>query len=112
MKAWLVKEKENFMASVVFAENRNKAKYLALSSPACEGARYTDIEAHRLPIADSQYNGRTEMDWFNPDDRKFLVQECGFYCDPDYRDNCDVCSGKHYCSCWQDQLDESEVEVK
>lgn len=105
MKARLIKEKGEFATSVVFAENRNKAKYLALSSPACENAEYTDIEAYRLPIADSQYNGRTEMGWFDPDDRRFLVKECDFCCDPDYRDNCDACSGKHYCSYWQEQLE-------
>lgn len=113
MKAWLVKEKDEFSATVVFAENRNKAKQIAMSTDACDGVEYINIEARRLLIADSQYiEGKTEMDWNDPDDRLFLIKECGFYCAYDNRDNCDECLGKHYCKMCQDELEALEQERK
>jgi len=99
MKAYLVHDKNRAEPyyTVVFAEKRNKARYLALSTEACEDAEYAGVVATRLPAADSQYNGRTEMDWCNPDDRLFLVKECGFNCAEPEFDDCKNCSAKEYC---------------
>ena len=49
MKAWLVREKDEFCAEVVFAETRGKARSLALSTDCCEDANFTDIEVRRMP---------------------------------------------------------------
>ncbi|MCH5303538.1 MAG: hypothetical protein J1E41_01625 [Ruminococcus sp.] len=103
MKAWLVGIKDEFLKTVVFAENRNKAKSLAKSTEACDGAKYIDIEARRLPIADSQYKGRTEMEWDNPKDRLFLVKNCDFCCEFAELSECDKCSAKKYCSFYQEE---------
>ena len=35
MKAWIVKEKDEFAATVVFAETRGKARMLAMLTDAC-----------------------------------------------------------------------------
>ena len=36
MKAWLVREKGEYCATVVFAETRGKAKVLAIQTEACD----------------------------------------------------------------------------
>ena len=42
MKAWLVREKDEFCAEVVFAETRGKARALAKRADCCEDAKFTD----------------------------------------------------------------------
>lgn len=70
MKAWLVREKGEFCATVVFAETRGKAKALAQSTDACEDLAFCDIEAYRRPSLDKYYvTGKREMYWFNAEDR-------------------------------------------
>lgn len=108
MKAWLVREKEQFWSTVVFAETRGKAKSLALSTDCCEDAKFTDIEVHRQSQLDKYYkDGKKEMDWDNPQDRIALVRDCNFRCE--YMENCELCSAKEYCEDYQHYL-ESEVE--
>ncbi len=109
MKAWIVKEKDEFCCTVVFAENRNKAKKLALSTQCCEDVPYIDIKAIRCPEADKQYRkGKTEMDWDNPNDRLFLVKELGLYCEYVEPPYCEKCAGKEYCDSYQNLLSFSE----
>lgn len=45
MKAWLVREKGEFVAAVVFAETRGKAMALAKCTDCCEDVPFTSIEA-------------------------------------------------------------------
>lgn len=108
MKAWLVREKDEYCAEIVFAETRGKARALALSSDCCEYAKFTDIEAYRMPQADKYYKeGKWHLDWENPQDRIALVKDCGFVCDIEYWEfaDCKECSAKEYC----DRYKESEV---
>lgn len=85
MKAWLVRENGEFATTVVFAETRGKARSLAMHTEACEGVRFCDIEAYRKPALDKYYvEGKTEMSWFNSEDRIALVKDGGFVCDPDW----------------------------
>lgn len=100
MKAWLVREKDEFCATVVFAETRGKAKSAALYTECCEDANFCSIEVWRKPQMDKYYtDGKTEMDWYNPQDRVALVKDCGFRCDYDYFDieDCEQCPAKEYC---------------
>lgn len=61
MKAWIVRIKEEFCASVVFAETRGKAKSIALSTDTCCDADFCDIEVRRCPSIDKYYvNGKRE----------------------------------------------------
>ena len=81
MKAWFVREKDEFLSAVVFAETRGKARALARCTDACEDSNFCDIEVRRLPQMDKYYKeGKLEMDWYNPNDRIALVKECGFQC--------------------------------
>ena len=100
MKAWLVGEKDESYATVVFAETRGKAQALALYTDCCEGADFCDIKASRKPQMDKYYTpGKTEMDWDIAEDRIALVKDCGFICDPDSREweDCETCPAKQFC---------------
>ena len=84
MKAWLVREKDEFEAAVVFAETRGKEKCMARHTDACEDVDFTSSEVRRLKEADKYYKpGKRELDWFNTEDRIALVKDCGFTCIPD-----------------------------
>ena len=107
MKAWLVREKDEFCAEVVFAETRGKARALALHTDCCEDARFTDIEAYRKPQLDKYYTeGKWHFDWCNSQDRLALVKDGNFVCSPDCLDydECPYCSAKEYCDQYQDHL--------
>lgn len=51
MNAYTVRKRDEFCATVVFAETAGKAKSYALYTDACEGAVFTDIECRRMPGA-------------------------------------------------------------
>ncbi len=107
MKAWLVREKDEFPATVVFAETRGKARALAMHTEVCEDVRFCDIEVRRKPQMDKYYtDGKKEMDWFVSEDRIALVKDCGFECCEDYidREDCEECPAKEYCDNYQDYL--------
>ena len=115
MKAWLVKDKNENAATVVFAETRGKAKALAICTEACEDVDFTDIEARRRPQLDKYYTkGKKEMDWYNSKDRIALVKDGGFVCDYDYweREDYDTCPAKEYCDRYKDCLAEEAEEAE
>lgn len=98
MKAWIVREKDEFCATVVFAETRGKARSIAMHTEICEGADFCNIEVRRKPQMDKYYKeGKTEMDWCNGNDRIALVKECGFHCEDTESGECDDCPAKIYC---------------
>lgn len=112
MKAWLVREKEEFCATVVFAETRGKAKSEALKTDCCGDAAFCDIEASRIPQADKYYkNGKRELEWSNPEDRLALVKECDFTCDYDTYalGECDICSAKEFCYQYKSELIKTNI---
>lgn len=113
MKAWLVKEKGEFDAEIVFAETRGKARNLALSTDCCDDVNFTDIEVRRQPQADKYYKeGKWHLDWRNPQDRIALVKDCGFVCEYEHLEweDCESCSAKEYCGRYKDHLTEKEGE--
>lgn len=113
MKAWLVREKDEYCATVVFAETRGKARSLAMHTDTCEDACFCDIDAYRRPALDKYYvDGKTEMDWFNSEDRIALVKDGNFTCDPIYLEpeECEVCPAREYCGQYQDSIHEREEQ--
>lgn len=105
MKAWFVRDKYEFTATVVFAETRGKARNLARYTDACEGADFCDIEVHRLSRMDKYYRkGKIEMEWEYPADRLALVKDCGFRCECVDFDNCEGCSARDYCGAYKDVI--------
>lgn len=107
MKAWLARVKDEFAATVVFAETRGKARALAMHTDACEDADFCDIDVSRKSHMDKYYTqGKKEMDWYNAKDRIALVKDCGFSCIPDAFDllDCKTCPAVDYCDRCQDFL--------
>ena len=105
MKAWLVREKDEFAATVVFAETRGKARVLAQSTECCEDAAFVNIEVRRMKEADKYYTeGKKELDWLNGADRIALVKDCGFVCDMEYYmpGDCKICSAAEWCDRYKD----------
>ena len=107
MKAWIVKAKDEFCATVVFAETRGKARSIAMCTDACEDVAFCDIEAHRVPQVDKYYKeGKTEMDWYDDKDRVALVKDCNFFCEYIEESICKSCSAKEYCDNYIDYINE------
>lgn len=105
MKAYRVQDEESCenYSTVVFAETRSKAKTEAMTTDACEDARYIDIRVTRIPELDKEYRGHTEMDWEDAQDRIALVK-CGWSCHPDYWDpaDCERCPAADWCDLYKD----------
>lgn len=110
MKAWRVEDVASYEGgcTVVFAETRGKAHYLARSTDCCEDAEWCDIRVTRIPKMDKMWEqGKTEMDWYKPEDRIALVKECGWFCNHEYleRDtDCPECPAAEWCEDYQDWL--------
>lgn len=108
MKAWLVREKNEFCATVVFADTRGKARAMALHTDCCEDADFCSIEVHRQPQMDKYYtDGKREMDCEDSQDRIALVKDCGFSCSEDVFDidDCEICPAKEYCDKYSDYVE-------
>ena len=83
MKAWEVRNPNEWTAAIVFAETPGKARVLAMHTEACEDMNFCDIEVHREKAVDEYYTpGKREMDWRDPADRLVMVRDLGFACYP------------------------------
>lgn len=103
MKAWVAREKDEFRSTVVFAETAGKAKSIAFGTECLEDVPFCRIQVRRVPEMDKYYeDGKTEMDWNNPQDRIVLVKECGFYCEYIEMSECENCQAKEFCSEWEE----------
>lgn len=98
-KAWDAKSCEN-ISTVVFAETAQEAKKIACYTETCEDAAYTDIRVQRLPEMDGHDRGSSEIDWYDPEDRKALVA-LGWSC-LETSEECDTCPAKSACSHWEE----------
>lgn len=107
MKAWIVDNKEGDSSTVVFAKTRGKARAVAVGANGCEDMEFIEIKPRRFPEADKMYRGKCEMDWNDPDDRRFLCEH-GWYCfDYDYKE-CLKCPAADVCECGKQETEEDE----
>ena len=106
MKAFIVSTYYGNFSTVVFAENRGRAKKVAMHTDACMDADYIDIHARRCPALDKYYNNRTEMDWLDDSDRTAMVKEAGFECSGATFDSneCPTCPARKYCGRYNEIL--------
>ena len=104
MKAYIVRTDYGEFSTVVFAENRNKAKAIGMYTDACMDVDYVDIRARRCPALDKYYNNRTEMDWLDDNDRIAMVKEADFECSGATfdSDECPTCPAREYCGRYND----------
>lgn len=110
MKAWQVEEVYEGCAVIVFAETRNKAKYLAVQyDETLYECGYTEVRAIRIPQLD-RYAGDKPyvMDFGIDKDKLIMVRDAGLKClEPNY-DDCEKCVAKNYCDEYQDRLESKE----
>lgn len=88
--------------TIVFAEDRGKAKVAAMASDCCENAEYIDIRVRREPKADKLYKGAREIDWYDDETRLELVKNQGWKC-LETSWECKTCVAKEFCSQWEDK---------
>lgn len=89
---------ENYQ-TIVFAENRGKAKAQAMHSDACEDAEYINISVRRDASCDKLYKGKREIDWYDDETRIELVKNHGWQCgETPSPIECEKCPAKQYCS--------------
>lgn len=93
-------------STVVFAENAKAAKKVAASSEACEDADYINIRVQRFPQMDKHCQGRTEVDWYNMEDRQTLVA-LGWMC-LETSEECSTCPAKSFCGHWEGEDNEAD----
>lgn len=96
-------------STVVFAESRGKAKSIAMSTEACEDVDFLNLEVYRLPHMDKYYKpGKTEMNWYDPEDRIALVKDADFYCEYIELTECEQCPAREYCDKWEAYMEEND----
>lgn len=109
IKAFKCRESSMGYSTVIFAETAGKARYIAVKSDTLgEDMEFKDIDVRRIPALDRCYKGRSEMDWFDPEDRLAMVKEADYVCDKDGfdPDECARCSAQKYCSMWGEYAEE------
>lgn len=99
--AWIVESNCDEGNVVVFAQTRETARNIALSTGEYDNSRYIDMRVYRIQRMDKYYKrGKKIMDFSDPADRLALVRDAGFYClDLDPND-CAKCNAKNFCDKW------------
>lgn len=100
MKAYCVTDlgRDEMFSTIVFADDRGRARMLATHTDACEDAEFVNIRAVRKPQLDKYYRGNFEMDWNNDEDRIAMVRECNFECSYEIDDpECEWCAASQWC---------------
>ena len=98
IKAYVVRDKtEPFYSTVVYAETAGRARAIAQRTDCCEDVDWCNITVHRIKIMDEHYRGRPEMDWYNKDDRRALV-EAGWKCWEPSDWECNACWCRDVCT--------------
>lgn len=98
MKAWIANTDYSEGSAIIFAENRNQARLIAMSTDACEDAPYIDIRVRRVKELDGMEDHEPKDNpWLNDEIRMILVKEYGWSCfEPEFSD-CDTCCAKEHC---------------
>ena len=111
MKAYWCSQDIDLCSMIVFAETAGKARYIAMcSGDLGDDLEFKDVHVRRVPQLDEYYKGRTEMDWFDSDDRVAMVRYAGFYCGEDAFDpeDCEKCSAAEYCDQYQEYIEDQK----
>lgn len=99
-QAWDTKSIED-CSTVVFAETAQAAKIIAFHTETCEDADFINVRVRRLPQMDGRDRVRSEVDWYDMEDRKALVA-IGWACLETSWD-CDTCPCKSICHHWESE---------
>ncbi len=105
MKCYVVEDPYAYElgTTTVFAENPAKAKYMAYGKDDMGDPEATNefirYKVRRLPEGDCRWKeGKYELDYFDPEDRKILARKLGWICgDSAWPDtNTEICNGCEY----------------
>ena len=111
LKCYMVSD--NDKSVVVFAASAGKARYAASCSGEFDFAYSTDwmyLCVRRVREGDSEYRGHEFMDWFDPQDRLFMVKELNFACTDETDLACGSCPALEFCM-RRDEWEESQDEA-
>lgn len=98
-----MREKDEFCATVVFAETAGKAKSIAFGTECLEDVPFCRIQVRRVPEMDKYYEeGKTWMDWFDQKDRVAMVKDANFTCEYIEMSECETCQAREFCGNWQE----------
>lgn len=97
MKAWSVHNDYTGFSTIVFADTRGQAKSIAMNTEVGEDYSFTEIRVLRCKPMDDLYKGKCEADWYDPDTRVTLVQDCGWYCVEPFEEECKDCPASEWC---------------
>ena len=111
MKAYSVSDRNEDAgySMIVFAESAGKAKAYAVGTDIFCEYGFTGIRALRKPMLDKYYNGKPEMDWFDPKDRVAMVRYANFECSGEmsFADcECETCPAKKWCGRYESEMDD------
>lgn len=99
VKAWTVRDKEKYNATVIFAETSEKAKSLAFELGYFEDIDFRRIQVIRSPEMDKYYkDGKIEMNWLYQNDRTAMVKDANFTCEHIEMSECKTCQAKQFCN--------------
>lgn len=104
-KAW-DKKSDEYVSTIVFAENIREAKKIAMTTDTCEETNFIDIRVKRYKEADCLYKGSREIDWDDEETRVALVRDFWWHCHETSWE-CGKCAARQYCAWFEDE-DEGE----
>lgn len=109
MKCYLIDDPNSYDVgqTTAFAENAAKARYVAKDDDALEQNSKTDwlyYHARRFPEGDCRYReGKTKLDWNDPEDRLILVRDAMWACESPDEDECAECRARKWCRHWEEE---------
>lgn len=110
MKAYIASDRngDEGLSIVVFAESAGKAKSYTVGKDEFCDYDFTDIRVTRNPSLDRFYHGKSEMDWFDPEERIAMVRYANFSCTYELSDaecKCQACEAQRWCDRYQNMHD-------
>lgn len=110
-KAWKCCDEDNCYVEVLFADTRGKAKTYFKNTDTFAWFDFCELRPRRAKSLDYlNYPDGYVMNWFKDEDRIAMVRHLGVQCDDAYREDCEVCCAKEWCSKYEDYLEEEDED--
>ena len=103
-KAWECYDEDNYYVEVVFADTRGKAKSYLKDMDAFDNMDFCDLRPHRVKSLDYlNYPDGYVMDFWKNEDRIAMTRHLGIRCEDAYREDCEICCAKEWCSEYKEE---------
>ena len=97
-KAWMCANNYGTI-EIVFADTKRRAKSYLKFTDSFEDYRHIDIYPERAKVLDYlDHNDGYIMNWHKDEDKLPMVRDSGFNCRETYREFCEECCAKEWCS--------------